>query len=141
MEPFTNIHYRDHVSNTWKPAVVTSQRQEPRSYDIRTTDGSTLRRNRRDIRPTTPSTRCPEVVSTHHSVPHVLPATPSTLVPDVDTPLRDVSSYTHPRDAPFPTSPLTSGPELNNHTQPTIPLHRSNRNARPPARLIAYIDS
>ena len=68
IEPLTNVHYRDYVSNTWKPAVVTSQRQEPRSYDILTNYGSTLRRNHRDI----------------------LPATPLTLGPDVDIPLRDV---------------------------------------------------
>ena len=142
IEPLTNIHYRDHVSNTWKPAVVTSQRQEPRSYDIRTTDGTTLRRNRRDIRPTAPSTRRPEVVATHLDAPayhrgsHVPSSTPSTLGPDVETPLRDVSPHTHLRDDPLPTSPLTPGPELDNHTLPTISLRRSNRITRPPARLI-----
>ena len=80
-------HYRDHVSNTWKPTAVTSQRQEPRSYDIHTTDGSTLSINHRDIHPTTPSIHGP----------------------DIDTSSYDLSLHSHPRDVAFPTSPLIPG--------------------------------
>ena len=72
----------------------------------------------------------------HHPEHHVPPATPSTLGPDVDIPFRDVPPYTNARDVPFPTSPLTSGPELDNPTQQTITLRRYNRNTRPPARRI-----
>ena len=67
-----------------------------------------------------PLPRPSDVVPTHLDAPahhlehHVLPATPLTLGPDVDIPLRDVSSYTHPRDVPFPAIPLTPGQELDN---------------------------
>ena len=41
----------------WRPAVVTAQRDEPRSYDILTSSGQHYRRNRHHLRRTTHSTQ------------------------------------------------------------------------------------
>lgn len=52
---------RVETSQGWKPAVVTEQRPEPRSYNIVTSSGQTYRRNRRHLR-TSKDTTLPGVV-------------------------------------------------------------------------------
>ncbi len=44
------VRVRNHETGTWEPAeVVNADRPEPRSYDVRSPNGSILRRNRVDI--------------------------------------------------------------------------------------------
>ena len=75
-----------------------------------------------------PSTPCQEVVPTHrdasenHSRPLALPSTPPILGSDVVIPLSCVSLHSHPRDIALITSPLTSGPDLDNQTSSTVAL-------------------
>ena len=40
---------------TWEPAIVTAQRTAPRSYLVKTPDGTAYRRNRRHLLPTVES--------------------------------------------------------------------------------------
>ena len=51
----SSVHYRDPVSKTWKPATITTHRDETRSYDLHTDEGTDIRRNPRDIRPNIPA--------------------------------------------------------------------------------------
>ncbi len=48
------VRARNHVTGTWEPAEVTGATSHPRSYIIETDDGR-YRRNRRDLRPSTPT--------------------------------------------------------------------------------------
>jgi len=50
--PNQQVRVQDQDSHKWIPAVVHSRRSEPRSYNVETTNGRVLRRNRRHIRET-----------------------------------------------------------------------------------------
>ncbi len=50
--PDQPIRVQDQKSKKWVPATVSRVRPEPRSYDVRMQNGTTLRRNRRHIRST-----------------------------------------------------------------------------------------
>ena len=45
-----NIRVLDKASKTWIPGEVTGHSGEPRSYNVRTNQGSNIRRNRGDLR-------------------------------------------------------------------------------------------
>ena len=47
-----HVRIQDHASKRWNPGVVTSKTSEPRSYNVLTPNGNTLRRNRSHIRET-----------------------------------------------------------------------------------------
>ena len=46
-----HVRVQDQNTKKWIPGTVKSKRPEPRSYEIQTESGSTLRRNRRHLRP------------------------------------------------------------------------------------------
>ena len=45
-----NVRILDKASKTWIPGEVTGHSGEPRSYNVRTNQGSNIRRNRGDLR-------------------------------------------------------------------------------------------
>lgn len=55
LHPGSTVHME--TAQGWRPAVVTAQRAEPRSYDIVTSSGQHYRRNRRHLRKTPHSTQ------------------------------------------------------------------------------------
>ena len=50
LTPGQVVRVQDKSSGRWNPAVVSKVREEPRSYEVQTLDGTTLRRNRSHIR-------------------------------------------------------------------------------------------
>ncbi|XP_014668373.1 PREDICTED: uncharacterized protein K02A2.6-like [Priapulus caudatus] len=52
LTPGQFVRIQEESTSKWQPAVVTEKLTAPRSYEIKTTNGSTLRRNRRHIRET-----------------------------------------------------------------------------------------
>lgn len=50
--PGQSVRIRDEVSKQWEPAIVSSKLDTPRSYQVQTSTGSLLRRNRRSLRET-----------------------------------------------------------------------------------------
>ena len=118
-----NVMVLDKASRTWIPGEVTGHSGEPRSYNVRTNQGSNIRRNRGDLR------EAPQ--------------------PDyADTGNRPgVTNQTHPRPAPLETpSAICSehGPTIDHEAEPpsqsgqeTIRT-RSGRVIRAPARYNEY---
>uniref|UniRef100_A0A8C7ZN50 Gypsy retrotransposon integrase-like protein 1 n=1 Tax=Oryzias sinensis TaxID=183150 RepID=A0A8C7ZN50_9TELE len=53
LSPGDTVHMQ--IRRGWEPAVIVHQREEPRSYTVRTPSGNTLRRNRRHLRKTNSS--------------------------------------------------------------------------------------
>ena len=48
--PGQNVLYQQHLGSEWQPATVLAASEEPRSYILRTSQDTTVRRNRRFIR-------------------------------------------------------------------------------------------
>lgn len=55
LNPGDHVTVQNHVNKQWSPATVKSLAPEPRSYIIESQNGTTLRRNRRDIRASVPN--------------------------------------------------------------------------------------
>ena len=113
LHPQDHVRVRDPRTNTWTPGTVTDVADTPRSYNVRTANGS-YRRNRRHIRKTREAFK-PQVLAP----PCITDEDMSTSVP------------TEPPDAPDVTS--SSVPM----TVPGTPLQprRSGRQIKPPDRL------
>ena len=83
-----NVRVLDKASKTWIPGEVTGHSGEPRSYNVRTNQGSNIRRNRGDLREA-PQQDCadtrnrPGVTNQTHPRPTPL-ETPSAIRPQHD---------------------------------------------------------
>ena len=83
-----NVRILDKASKTWIPGEVTGHSGEPRSYNVRTNQGSNIRRNRGDLREA-PQQDCadtgnrPGVTTQTHPRPTPL-ETPSAIRPEHD---------------------------------------------------------
>ena len=86
LDPSTRVRYRDPTTKTWKQATIVRPIEAPRSYDLQTAEGTAIRRNRSDLRPT------PDV----DAVDAGPDTTPST--PDTPTILRRSNRITKPPD-------------------------------------------
>ena len=81
-----NVRILDKASKTWIPGEVTGHSGEPRSYNVRTNQGSNIRRNRGDLREA-PQQDCadtgnrPGVTTQTHPRPAPL-ETPSAIRPE-----------------------------------------------------------
>ena len=118
-----NVRILDKASKTWIPGEVTGHSGEPRSYNVRTNQGSNIRRNRGDLREA-PQQDC------------------------ADTGNRPgVTTQTHPRPAPLETPSAIRpehGPTIDHEAEPpsqsgqeTVRT-RSGRVIRAPARYNEY---
>ncbi|WP_419589125.1 DDE-type integrase/transposase/recombinase, partial [Thiolapillus sp.] len=103
---------------TWTPATVVEKRPEPRSYTIRTPNGGLYRRNRRQLRdlPTKHITWADEKtdVAPHH-------------------PPCQRQQTNQPATSLMDNAPIQDGNQANT---PPSPSRRSNRQIKPPIRLI-----
>ena len=110
LQPGQNV--RVQIGKQWKPAVITSVASEPRSYNIRTPDGQTYRRNRCHLMPSR---------STHSDQPF------DDNWPDYESTVNEQSSQSES---------TTESTEHSTNTGPgTGPtLRRSRRNTHRPAR-------
>ena len=112
-----------HRTKTWTPVEVKEETGEPRSYIIRTTDGSELRRNRVQLKPVNkiPPTGKEQVVSSHDS-----------LLTDEDMPKSSAPQFSLPE---LPKAPVQSPvPSCQNDTN--LPMTtRSGRIVKMPSRL------
>ena len=89
-----------HRTQTWTPVEVREETGEPRSYIIKTTDGSELRRNRVQLRPVNkiPPPSKEQVASNHDS-----------LLTDEDMPKPSASQFSSPELPKVPVqSPVPS---------------------------------
>ena len=68
------VRFQDSNNKTWKPAVVV-EKQDQRSYVVRTEDGAQYRRNRRQLLKSNEKSLCPE--SMFDSFPNILDQSPS----------------------------------------------------------------
>ena len=116
LQPGQNV--RVQFGKQWRPAVVTSVSSEPRSYNIKTPDGQTYRRNRRHLM---------ESKSTGYEQSSFDDNWPGYEPPESDPP------PTEPvHEAPEQTGDNSPGSNSVNETSP--PLRRSQRNTHRPAR-------
>jgi len=130
LHPGDAVRVLDTPRDTWKPAVVTRCSEEPRSYIVATPDGSTLRRNRRHLRPTGEPP-----VNTGQSMagdkPYCSPMQAQTPVPT-----EGATALPEPVATP-PRTPRRSGNAASSTSSPSrIPLCHSSRTSVPPKSLI-----
>ncbi|KAJ8018989.1 hypothetical protein HOLleu_42692 [Holothuria leucospilota] len=74
MIPGQVVRVKDPTSALWKPATISKQSTEPRSYEILTETGQTLRRNRRHLKETgekmVPHATGEDLEPQHSQTPH-----------------------------------------------------------------------
>jgi hypothetical protein len=73
-----SVTVQNHLNKQWSPAVVRSVCSEPRSYIVESQNGSTLRRNRRDIRTTVQEKDQPQFIRDQSDQQVIEPAHDST---------------------------------------------------------------
>ena len=100
---------------TWRPAVVVSKANEPRSYVVKTPDGAVYRRNRRMLRQTNESFNTPE------------------LLEDVEDEQQDDGGEGLNEDEPLPNEQAEANHDANPAPPPVV-ITRYGRQVRPPNR-------
>jgi len=100
---------------TWRPAVVVSKANEPRSYVVKTPDGAVYRRNRRMLRQTNESFNTPE------------------LLEDVEDEQQDDGGEGLNEDEPLPNGQAEANHDANPAPPPVV-ITRYGRQVRPPMR-------
>jgi len=91
LQPNDIVRYRGKQS--WEPAMVLSHHPAPRSYNIRTADGTMLRRNRRHLKKT--NENFPDVTTTFNesfTIEDSAPAVNNQMPPIEPPPIRVPSS-------------------------------------------------
>ena len=101
-------------NKSWEPAVVIGRHTSPRSYDIRTAQGTQLRRNRRHLKKTMES------------------SSPSSATPFIDDDL-EATNIDHPTNIDRPT-PVTNFQQVNQQNDTNERRSRSGRIIRCPVR-------
>ena len=129
LHPGDAVRVLNAAKDTWEPAVVSRHTEEPRSYIITKPDGSTLRRNRRHLRPTGEAP-----VTNDQSMACSQPYCPP---PQAQTPVSTEGATALPKPVATPRhSPGGSGSSTSGSSSPSrIPLRRSGRTSIPPKRL------
>ena len=116
------VTVQDHVTGKWSPATIHSKCEEPRSYLVKTQNGSCLRRNRkfiRDLHPTSPPSPVPKHVSFNLGEPE-----------------EPTVNYDTPTIPASPKSPKSQDPPRSNHGQTNHGQYRtrSGRTVNKPAK-------
>ena len=130
--PDEHVRVLNSHSHKWDPGVIKNTTQTPRSYVVAMANGSTLRRNRRHIRPTGENIRTDDNNNTSMTEPE--PASPAmdytttpSAQPSGNIPTSEQITTATPL-TPCPTSPAE-------HVSSEIPLRRSSRMVKPPNKL------
>lgn len=115
LKPGEHVRIRDHVTGIWNMHGSVQREVAPRSYEVQTEHGGSLRRNRVDLKPQMSS-------QTGVEQPDIMPQ-----AEDNSTDLVDHNTLKH-----------TVGPELpaNVHNSPVTTPGRPKRVVQPPKRLI-----
>ena len=123
LKPGDRVRCWNQKDNMWKPAVVESESEQPRSYNIKTQQGSILRRNRQDLK-------------TEAKVRFDLPNTEETI--DDPNPIQKDNGGTTNIAEPEDTIILPPT-NMQNNTASSEKVRRSTRVPKTPTKLKEYV--
>ena len=132
------VYTRISISDSWETAIVERIREEPNSYDLLMPNGRILRRARHQIRYIPKLATTTEILNENITKLPLSNSTNTTIyTPTITIPYCSQPSSLQSTHIPIPYPNTTNSPVINNNTpstDPVIPLRRSQRTRRPPAR-------